>query len=94
MTDLASIAALCSEITVILGALALIIKPLRNKVLGFDKLTDALKCELRHDMLHTYYLDGEDGKTYKCERIGEAAGGKIVLQYLPHELVGNYFTAG
>lgn len=41
-----------------------------------------------------YYLDSEDGKTYLCERIGEAAGGKIVLQYLPHELVGNYFTAG
>ena len=40
-----------------------------------------------------YYLDGEDGKTYKCERIGESVGGKIVLQYLPHELVGNYFTA-
>lgn len=40
-----------------------------------------------------YYLDSEDGKTYKCERIGEAAGGKIVLQYLPHELVGNYFKA-
>lgn len=41
-----------------------------------------------------YYLDSEDGKTYKCERVGEAAGGKIVLQYLPHELVGNYFKAG
>lgn len=40
-----------------------------------------------------YYLDGEDGKVYLCERTGEAAGGKIVLQYLPHELVGNYFTA-
>lgn len=40
-----------------------------------------------------YYLDSEDGKTYKCERIGEAAGGKIVLQYLPHELIGNYFKA-
>ena len=39
-----------------------------------------------------YYLDSEDGKTYKCERTGEAAGGKIVLQYLPHELLGNYFT--
>lgn len=39
-----------------------------------------------------YYLDGEDGKTYRCERAGEASGGKIVLQYLPHELVGNYFT--
>ena len=40
-----------------------------------------------------YYLDPEDTKLYLCERIGEAAGGKIVLQYLPHELVGNYFTA-
>ena len=38
-----------------------------------------------------YYLDGEDGKVYLCERTGEAAGGKIVLQYLPHELIGNYF---
>ena len=40
-----------------------------------------------------YYLDSEDGKTYKCERTGEAAGGKIVLQYLPHELLGQYFEA-
>lgn len=40
-----------------------------------------------------YYKDPEDTKLYKCERIGEAAGGKIVLQYLPHELVGNYFKA-
>ena len=40
-----------------------------------------------------YYLDSEDGKTYLCERIGEQSGNKITLQYLPHELVGNYFTA-
>lgn len=40
-----------------------------------------------------YYLDSEDGKTYLCERTGEATGGKIVLQYLPHELVGQYFKA-
>ena len=40
-----------------------------------------------------YYLDGEDGKTYLCTRIGEADGGKIVLQYLPHELIGQYFAA-
>ena len=38
-----------------------------------------------------YYLDGEDGNTYICQRTGEAAGGTIVLQYMPHELVGNYF---
>lgn len=40
-----------------------------------------------------YYLDSEDGKTYKCERTGEAAGGKITLDALPHELAGNYFKA-
>ena len=40
-----------------------------------------------------YYFDSEAGKLYKCERIGEAAGGKIVLHYLPHELVGQYFKA-
>ena len=38
-----------------------------------------------------YYKDPENTKLYLCERIGEAAGGKIVLQYLPHELVGQYF---
>lgn len=39
-----------------------------------------------------YYKDPEDTKLYKCERTGEQSGGKIVLQYLPHELVGQYFT--
>ena len=39
-----------------------------------------------------YYRDPEDGKTYLCQRTGEAEGGKIVLQYLPHELIGQYFT--
>ena len=38
-----------------------------------------------------YYLDGEDGNTYLCQRTGEAEGGTIVLQYMPHELVGSYF---
>ena len=38
-----------------------------------------------------YYLDGEDGNTYLCQRPGEAEGGTIVLQYMPHELVGQYF---
>lgn len=36
-----------------------------------------------------YYSDG--GKTYLCKRTGEEDGGTIVLQYLPHELIGQYF---
>ena len=36
-----------------------------------------------------YYLDPEDNKTYLCKR-GEETG-SIVLYYLPHELIGQYF---
>ena len=44
MEQIAQAAALCSEITVILAVLAMLIKPIRSKLLGLDKLTDALKC--------------------------------------------------
>ena len=60
MERLSQLAALCSEVTVILAAVALLVKPLRNKMLGLDKLTDALRCQLRHDMLHTHYRHRED----------------------------------
>ena len=40
-----------------------------------------------------YYTDSEDDKLYLCQRTGEAAGGTVVLQYMPHELVGHYFVA-
>ena len=33
-----------------------------------------------------------DGKLYMCQRTGEATGGTVVLQYMPHELVGHYFV--
>ena len=38
-----------------------------------------------------YYKDPEDGKTYICERTGEPSGGMVILQFLPHELIGLYF---
>lgn len=40
-----------------------------------------------------YYTDPEDSKLYLCERTGSTAGDKITLQYLPHELVGQYFSS-
>ena len=54
-----------------------------------DPITAARGMEYEYGL---YYFDPEDGKTYLCEHIGEAEGGKIVLQYLPHELIGNYFS--
>lgn len=38
------------------------------------------------------YKVNSDGKVYLCTRTGEAAGGTVVLQYMPHELVGQYFV--
>lgn len=37
------------------------------------------------------YLDPEDEKIYLCKRDGESDGGKIILHFLPHELIGQYF---
>ena len=54
-----------------------------------DPITAARGMEYEYGL---YYKDPEDGKTYLCERTGEAEGGKIILQYLPHELIGNYFS--
>ena len=39
-----------------------------------------------------YYLDPEDEKIYLCARAGEENGAVVVLHYMPHELVGMYFT--
>lgn len=47
-------------------------------------------------MEYTYglhYFDPEDEMTYKCQRAGEKDGNTVVLQYLPHELVGHYFVS-
>lgn len=94
MEDLARVASVCSEITVILGALALLIKPLRNKILGLDKLVGALKCELRHDMLHAYYRHKEDKfiRQYELEdflclyRGYKALGGNSFIDKIKSEI--------
>lgn len=39
-----------------------------------------------------HYSDPEDDKVYLCARTGEAPGDTVVLQYLPHELIGHYFV--
>ena len=94
MESLSKLAALCSEITVILAAVAMLVKPLRNKMLGLDKLTDALKCQLRHDMLHTYYRhrEGRTIRQYELEnflylyRRYKALGGNSFIDRIKSEI--------
>ena len=85
MESLSKLAALCSEITVILAALAM---------LGLDKLIDALKCQLRHDMLHTYYKHRESQtiRQYELEdfiylyRGYKALGGNSFIDRIKSEI--------
>lgn len=39
-----------------------------------------------------YYLDPEDNNIYLCKRVGEDDGSTVILQYLPHDLIGQYFV--
>ena len=94
MESLSKLAALSSEVTVILAAVAMLVKPLRSKLLGLDKLTDALKCQLRHDMLHTYYRHREDRtiRQYELEdflylyRGYKALGGNSFIDRIKSEI--------
>lgn len=47
------------SITGIAAALVLLIKPLRDWVLGTKAIRDGQKCLLRHNMLHIYYKNRE-----------------------------------
>lgn len=94
MESLSKLAALSSEVTVILAAVAMLVKPLRNKLLGLDKLTDAIKCQLRHDMLHAYYRHREDRtiRQYELEdflylyRGYKALGGNSFIDRIKSEI--------
>ena len=54
-----------------------------------DPITAARGMEYEYGL---YYKDPEDSKTYLCQWEGATEGSKIILQYLPHELVGQYFA--
>ena len=48
-------AELCGYIAAIITATVLLVKPLRNKVLGLCDIFSGLECLLRADMLRIYY---------------------------------------
>ena len=58
-----------SAITSISAALVLIVKPLRDKVLGIKKVQDGQKCLLRAKMLEIYYkhMDKQELRQYEYE---------------------------
>lgn len=53
-------AQIAGSITGIAAAVVLMVKPLREWVMGTSALRDGQKCLLRHNMLHTYYRHREE----------------------------------
>lgn len=80
------IAQVASYITTIAAAVVLIIRPIRERVLGMKQIHDGQKCLLRSDMLRTYYRhrDSREIRQYEYEN--------FILEYNAYRaLKGNSF---
>ena len=81
-----TVAQYASAFSGIVAAVILLIKPLRDKLLGAKELRDGLRCQLRSDMLHTYYKhkDEESIRQYEMEN--------FIMEYKAYKaLDGNSF---
>lgn len=62
------IASTLGQIAAIVTAVVLLVKPLRNKILGFCDIFSGLECLLRSDMLRTYYKHQNERQLRQHER--------------------------
>ena len=67
MEHLTYLGELAGSITGILALLCLIVRPIREKLLGLGVLAAGMRCVLRSEMLHTYYKHHEDNKIRQHE---------------------------
>lgn len=83
------IAAVCGCLSTIATACILFIKPLREWLLGTKQVREGLRCQLRSDMLHTYYKHREE------ETIRQYEAENFLMEYRAYKaLKGNSFIDG
>ena len=58
------IASYAGSISAIVAAATILIRPLRERIFGIRNITEGLKCQLRSDMLRSYYM-GLEKKTIR-----------------------------
>ena len=92
---IAMIMQVCSFITSLSAAVALIIKPIREKLFGTKKIEEGQKCVLRAEMLSIYYKGMDAGKKirqYDFENFGlmyeayKALGGNSFIDKINKEV--------
>lgn len=82
MTILLTAAQVASAITGIVAGVILLVKPLRERVTGARELRDGLRCQLRSDMLHTYYKHKDEGKIRQYEMEN------FIMEYKAYKTLG------
>ena len=87
MTAILTIAQYASAISGILAFVVLFVRPIRDKVTGAKELREGLRCQLRSDMLRTYYRHKDDKsiRQYEMEN--------FIMEYKAYKaLHGNSFV--
>lgn len=87
MQWLTTIAQWAGCITTVAAAIALLIKPLRERLLGLRSIQEGQRCLLRADMLHTYY------KHRETQTIRQYEYENFIMEYKAYKaLHGNSFV--
>ena len=68
MTLIGQLVMICSGICSISAALVLLVKPLRERILGTRDIREGQRCLLRADMLSTYYKHNDEDKIRQYEK--------------------------
>lgn len=92
--NFSNIVSVCSGIGSIIALLVLLIKPIREQVLGLNDIREGQKCQLRSDMLHTYYKhkDTDRIRQYEYEnflyeyKAYKALGGNSFIERIKREV--------
>lgn len=82
MTAILTIAQYASAVSGILAFVVLFIRPIRDKVTGAKELREGLRCQLRSDMLHTYYKHRGESKIRQYEMEN------FILEYKAYKTLG------
>ena len=82
MDWLSEIAKYCGYLSGIIAFVALLVKPIRERLFGIKDLREAQKCMLRSDMLHTYYKHREEDKIRQYEKEN------FILEYKAYKALG------
>lgn len=67
MSLFTNVVTICSGITTILALVVILVKPIRERVLGLHDIREGVKCQLRSDMLRTYYKHKDTKKIRQYE---------------------------